>query len=101
MFFSRFVSVLRSFGAVFAGANEMPWPSFLAWTIAGGIAWPAAHGLFAYAVGGASRRLPLWLQIILGLVAVAAIVLAIRWVKRNQALLEDAAMRSEEQEGHG
>ncbi len=101
VFFSRFVSVLRSFGAVFAGANEMPLPSFLAWTVAGGIAWPAAHGLFAYAVGGATRRLPVWLQIGLGILAVVAIVLAIRWVKRNQMLLEDAAMRSEEQEGHG
>ena len=97
VFFSRFVSVMRSFGGVLAGANAMPWPSFLAWTVAGGIAWPAAHGAFAYAVGGASRNLPLYLQIGLGLVVVLAIVLALRFVKQNEARLEAAALRSEEE----
>jgi len=98
VFFSRFISVLRSFGAVLAGANAMPWPGFLAWTLAGGIAWPAVHGTFAYAVGGATRSLPLWLQIALGVVALAAVVWAIRFVRRNEARLEDAAMRSEREE---
>jgi membrane protein DedA with SNARE-associated domain len=95
VFFCRFLSLLRTFGAVLAGANAMPWPGFVAWTVAGGIAWPVANGAFAYAVGDAARHLPLWLEVAFGVVVIAAVVWAIGFVRRNEVRLEDAAMRSE------
>ena len=42
VFFGRFISVLRSFTPLLAGANAMPARQFVAWTIAGGIAWPVS-----------------------------------------------------------
>jgi membrane protein DedA with SNARE-associated domain len=95
VFFGRFVSVLRSFTPLLAGANEMPKRHFAAWTIAGGIAWPVLHGAFAYALGDAASRMSLRVQIVAGLVVAAAVVALLRFIKRNEKQLEDRAVRDE------
>jgi membrane protein DedA with SNARE-associated domain len=100
VFFSRFVSVLRSFSALLAGASEMPVRNFASWTIAGGVAWPLAHGSFAYALGNTASRLSGRLQIMLAILVVASVVLILRFVKRNECRLEELAMRSEQFEKH-
>jgi len=98
VFFCRFVSVLRSFNALLAGASAMNWRSFLAWTIAGGIVWPCVHGLFAYVLGDAARRMSISFQIVLGLLILSGGVWVLRFVKRNETRLEEAAVRSEQQQ---
>jgi membrane protein DedA with SNARE-associated domain len=100
VFFSRFVSVLRSFNALLAGASDMPTRQFLFWTVIGGIAWPIAHGTFAYLLGNTARNLSGPLQVALGLLVVAGVVLILRFVKRNETRLEELAMRSEHYEKH-
>ncbi len=100
VFFSRFVSVLRSFNALLAGASDMPTRQFLFWTVIGGIAWPIAHGTFAYLLGNTARNLPGPLQVALGLLVVAGVVVILRFVKRNETRLEELAMRSEHYEKH-
>jgi membrane protein DedA with SNARE-associated domain len=100
VFFCRFVSVLRSFNALLAGASAMRFRPFLGWTIAGGIAWPCLHGMFAYLLGNAASRLSGRLQIVLGVLAVVAVLWILRFVKRNELRLEEAAMRSEGYEQH-
>ncbi len=100
VFFCRFVSVLRSFSALLAGASAMRWAPFLGWTVAGGIAWPCAHGLFAYALGDAASRLSGKLQVALAVLTVGVVVWVLRFVKRNETRLEEIAMRSEGYERH-
>ena len=39
VFFGRFIAILRTFAALLAGANRMPWHSFLLWNALGGIGW--------------------------------------------------------------
>jgi membrane protein DedA with SNARE-associated domain len=100
VFLSRFCSVLRSFNALLAGASAMPFGSFLGWTVVGGIVWPCAHGLFAYVLGNTAVRLSGPLQVVLGVVVVAAVLLILRFLKRNEVRLEELAMRSERYEQH-
>ncbi len=100
VFFCRFVSVLRSFNALLAGASAMPFPAFLAWTLAGGIAWPTVHGLFGYALGDAARRMSGPFQLVLAVLTVGVVVWVLRFVKRNECRLEEMAMRSERYEHH-
>jgi membrane protein DedA with SNARE-associated domain len=100
VFFCRFVSVLRSFNALLAGASAMPWQNFALWTLAGGIAWPCIHGMFAYLLGDAASRLSGPLQILLGVATLAVVVAVLRFVKQNEMRLEEVAMRSEGYEHH-
>jgi membrane protein DedA with SNARE-associated domain len=53
VFFGRFISVLRYTVAWVAGLGGMPWPRFLFWNAAGGIAWATSVGLLSY-YGGQS-----------------------------------------------
>ena len=57
VFFGRFVAFLRTFAALLAGANRMPWHSFLLWNAIGGIGWTTLYGFGAYALGDAAKRL--------------------------------------------
>jgi membrane protein DedA with SNARE-associated domain len=98
VFFCRFVSVLRSFNALLAGASQMRWRNFLGWTVAGGIVWPCVHGLFAYVLGDTASRLSGRLQILLVLATLAVVVAVLRFVKQNELRLEEVAMRSEHYE---
>ena len=100
VFFCRFVSVLRSFNALLAGASEMPLRLFVAWTIAGGVAWPCVHGMFAYVLGDAARRMSGRFQLVLGLLTLLVVVWVLRFVKRNESRLEEMAMRSEYEQNH-
>ena len=95
VFFGRFVSVLRSFTPLLAGANAMPKPLFLAWTLAGGIAWPVAHGTFAYFVGDAASKMSTPVQILAGILIALVVVWILRLLKRNERHLEELAMRDE------
>lgn len=54
VFLGRWLPFLRITAAWLAGANHMPWPRFLAWNAAGGIAWAVSVGVFAYFVGQAA-----------------------------------------------
>jgi membrane-associated protein len=53
VFLGRWLPFLRITAAWLAGANRMPWPRFLAWNAAGGIAWAVTIGVLAYFVGEA------------------------------------------------
>jgi len=98
IFFARFVSVLRSVGGVLAGATEMPFRAFIGWTVAGGVAWPCAHGLFAYLLGNTASRLSGRFQLVLAIAVITGVVLVLRFIKRNEMRLEELALRSERYE---
>ena len=91
VFFGRFVAILRTFAAVLAGANRMPWHTFLLWNSLGGIAWTCLYGFGAYALGDAAKHVSGPVGIAMGAVGAAALITAFLFVKRNEhRLLEEA-----------
>ena len=56
VFFGRFVTVLRTYAAFFAGLNAMPRSRFLAANAAAGVLWAAACSFGAYALGSAATQ---------------------------------------------
>lgn len=91
VFGGRFIAVLRTFAALLAGANHMPWPHFLLWNAAGGLAWTCLYGFGAYLLGTAAKHLSGPVGIVLGVIGVAALIAAFLFIKRNEKkLLEDA-----------
>lgn len=94
VFLARFVAVLRALGAFLAGANRMPWGSFLIYNAAGGIVWSALYGGAAYAFGDQMHRFagPIG-YVALGLAAVA-IVAGWFFLRSHEARLEAEAQRA-------
>ena len=91
VFLGRFVAFLRTFAAVLAGANRMPWHSFLLWNALGGICWTALYGFGAYALGDAAKRITGPLGIGLGAVGALVLLAILVFVHRNERrLIEDA-----------
>jgi membrane protein DedA with SNARE-associated domain len=91
VFLGRFVAFLRTFAAVLAGANRMPWHSFLLWNALGGICWTALYGFGAYALGNAAKRITGPLGIALGVVGALVLLAIVVFVHRNERkLIEDA-----------
>ena len=100
VFLGRFVAILRTFAALLAGANRMPWPMFLMWNALGGIGWTALYGFGAYLLGDAAKRLSGPIGIALGVTGGAAILAAVIFINRNQSrLLEDARQQSKANRG--
>jgi membrane protein DedA with SNARE-associated domain len=54
VFFGRFVAVLRTFAAFFAGVSKMRWSRFLVANAAGGLLWAGVYAFGAYALGSAA-----------------------------------------------
>lgn len=70
LFFSRFVSVVRSLAAFLAGVNTMAWRRFLPVTAAAGIIWAVFYGSVAYVFGRQINRFtgPIGVALIIGTV---------------------------------
>lgn len=94
VFFGRFVAILRTFAALLAGANRMPWRSFLFYNLAGGCVWSATYGFGAYFLGESVRRLARPLGIGLGVAALLAVGIAALVMRHNERWLEAEAERS-------
>ena len=94
VFFGRFTALLRTFAAVLAGANRMPWSRFLPFNAAGGALWAALYGLGGFFVGEALPRLAGVLGIGFGVVAAAAMIAGWVFSKRHETRLADAAERA-------
>ena len=80
--FARFVTGLRVFAALFAGAARMPWLTFVAYNMAGAILWAVAITLLGFFFGQSWELLHRWLGragLLVGLAALFAIVLVKVW----------------------
>jgi membrane protein DedA with SNARE-associated domain len=93
VFGGRFIAFLRTFAALLAGANYMPWHTFLLWNGLGGVSWTAAYGFGAYLLGDAAKRLSGPIGIALGIAGAACLVAALVFVKRNEKRLLEQARR--------
>jgi membrane protein DedA with SNARE-associated domain len=93
-FFGRFVAVLRTAAPFLAGMNQFRWPIFLLADAAGAICWSAIVGGGAYLFGRQFSTLDPRLAILGGVVAVALIVAAIVYLRRNEERLSEEAERA-------
>jgi len=98
VFFGRFVAILRTYSAFLAGTTRMHWLKFLAFNAAGGIVWAGVFCFAYYVFGKALERLQTPADIALVVVAVAALVIGFRYVRRKEhdlAALAEAAYPDE------
>ena len=98
VFFGRFIAVLRTFAALLAGANRMPWPSFLLYNALGGIGWAGGYSLAAYLLGSQMERISGPLGLGLGIIAVVVVGSAFVFLKRNEKRLTGDALAAARRE---
>jgi len=72
VFIARFVTGLRVFGALLAGASGLPWPTFIFYNAAGAIAWSTAIGIAGYSLAYSWETLERWIGRS-GLIALAVV----------------------------
>src|ERR1700674_155856 len=73
VFFGRFIAILRTFAALLAGANRMPWPHFLVMNALGGITWATLFGGGAYLLGEKIRLVAGPAGLVLSAIAIALV----------------------------
>jgi membrane protein DedA with SNARE-associated domain len=82
VFIARFVTGLRVFCAVLAGASEMPWRAFLFYNATGAVVWAIAIGAAGYLLGQSWDMLERWIGrtglVGLVIIVVLAIILIVR-----------------------
>ncbi len=89
---SRFVVLLRTLAGLLAGANHMPWVRFMAANVAGSVVWSGLYGIGAYALGHEATHVAGPVGIAIGIIAVAALLAALLYVRRQEhALLRGSA----------
>jgi len=93
VFLGRFVAVLRIFVSLLAGANRMPWRSFILWNALGGLIWTGVYGFGTYALGNVVERVRGPVGIGLAIAGSIALLMGIIFVKRNEKRLLDEARR--------
>ena len=98
VFFGRFIAILRTFAALLAGANRMPWPGFLVWNALGGVCWAGGYTLAAYLLGSQVEKISGPIGIVFGIVATIVIVSAFLFLKRNEKRLTEEAMQAAKRE---
>jgi membrane protein DedA with SNARE-associated domain len=87
VFFGRFIAVLRTFAALLAGANEMPWHLFLAYNALGGITWCCLYGFGAYLLGDVVRSVAAPVGVAVAVIAIIVFGAAALFIRRNEARL--------------
>ncbi|MBO6037791.1 MAG: DedA family protein [Acetobacter sp.] len=91
VFSGRFVAILRMFVALLAGANRMPWHSFLFYNALGGIFWAGGYTTCAYFLGTKIERLSGYLAIIFGgITAIIILTLLILFKYHEKRLTKQA-----------
>jgi membrane protein DedA with SNARE-associated domain len=94
VFIAQFIPVLRTFAGIFAGANIMPWRSFLTANAVGSAIWATAYGYAAYALGIEFERLQGPIVIILVVITVLSFIAGGVFVHRHEAQLIAEAERA-------
>lgn len=100
VFLGRFVSILRTYAAFFAGTTRMSWWPFFIANAAGSIVWAVFWGLTAYFLGSEISRLKTTFDVGLGALAVVAVIAVVVLVRRNEERLARDAERAFPGDGH-
>lgn len=84
---ARFVPILRSIVGILAGANRMPALPFLFANIVGALVWTSVVGYLSFLFGNLIHQVGHWIAIVVGAVAVTAIVVGINFLRRHEERL--------------
>jgi membrane protein DedA with SNARE-associated domain/membrane-associated phospholipid phosphatase len=89
VFFGRFVGVLRALVPAVAGTAGIPYKTFLAFNVAGGVIWASGFILLGVAAGNSYRIVEAWAGraslVLLVLVALALLIgFGARWVQQHE-----------------
>ena len=96
VFWGRFVSILRTWAAFLAGANQMEWGRFLVYNAAGGSLWATLYGVAYYEFGGSLRGLSTTIDVVIGVAGSVILVAFVVWTRRKEEeLLERAEQEVE------
>jgi membrane protein DedA with SNARE-associated domain len=94
VFIGRFIAVLRTYSALFAGIAAMRWPRFLVANAAGGLLWAGFYAFGASALGsaasGVSSTLTIAGYVLASLLTVATIVMVRVMFRRLEERAEAA-----------
>jgi membrane protein DedA with SNARE-associated domain len=82
VFLGRFVSILRTYAAILAGLNRMPWGRFAAWNGVGAVIWAAVFSVGSYEFGHAITRVGTVVGIVVGAVVVVGVVVVVFFSRR-------------------
>jgi membrane protein DedA with SNARE-associated domain len=94
VFIGRFVPVLRSFAAILAGVNRMPWRDFMVANVAGAIAWVGIDATAAYFLGKELTKVAAPVGVAVALVVVAILAIGARLLARHEERLAAEAERA-------
>ena len=97
VFLGRFIAILRTLAAALAGANRMPWHTFLLWNALGGIVWTCLYGFGAYALGDAAKRISGPIGIAMAVIGAIILLAVIIFINRNKTRLMHDAQREMQQ----
>jgi membrane protein DedA with SNARE-associated domain len=84
---ARFVPVLRSVIGILAGANRMLAPPFLFANVVGALVWTSVVGYLSFLFGNLIHQVGHWIAIVVGVVAVTAIVVGVNFLRRHEERL--------------
>ncbi len=84
VFLGRFAAILRTFAALLAGANCMPWKRFFVCNAVGGIAWAALYAGGAYVLGRSVREVLGPLAIVMAVLGLGAMIGGAIVIKRHE-----------------
>jgi undecaprenyl-diphosphatase len=90
VFIARFITGLRVFGAVLAGASRLRWRDFLIYNAAGAIVWCTVIGIAGYTLGQSWQLLEKWVGRT-GLIGLVVVVLAAIALARSRAVTSSDA----------
>jgi membrane protein DedA with SNARE-associated domain len=91
VFFGRFVAFLRTFAAVLAGVNRMPWSRFLIMNALGGICWASLFGGGAYWFGEKIKLAAAPISWLLLIIAIGFVAAGILFFRRHERELVERA----------
>jgi membrane protein DedA with SNARE-associated domain len=88
VFIARFVTGLRVFGAVLAGASGLAWGKFLFYNSTGAIAWATIFGTLGYLLAYSWQTLEQWIgRSGLALLAAAVVFILVVLLRRRRDIL--------------
>ena len=83
LFFGRFVTGVRNFTGLVAGASGMPLSGFLPVSAAAAAAWALSNGLEYYLFGHALATASTWVQVVLVVAGLAWLALTVVFIRRR------------------
>ncbi len=98
VFLGRFVTLLRTWVAVFAGAARMPYGVFMAYNALGAVCWSVLFGALGYLFGRELPQLKRYiaqasLAFVLFIALVVALAFGLRWFEANRNALAATVQR--------